>query len=377
MKLLIISNMAHFQSAESIVGHGATVTEIDHLANLFQEVRHIGFLHKGVAPPSARSYSKTNIHLVPLPPAGGTSPAAKLKILLLSPIYILTILRELRTADVVHIRCPANIGVLAIVLLALLHKPQLRWVKYACNWSPNRKEVRSSKFQRWWLTRNFHHGWVTVNGIWPNQPPHVRSFINPCISEKELDEAEQLASEKNLSTPLQLLFVGLMHPQKGPSRALAIAACLRKAEVPFFLNLVGDGPAKAEVEALAKELGLTEVTRFHGDLPRLELNRLYVYSHIMVYPTDSSEGWPKVLSECMAYGVVPISGNVSSIPHYLQSYEIGKTFNPYDIDAFAQAVVEYLHHPEKWKKESTNGPKLARQFTYETYVQDVRNLLEL
>src|SRR5690606_32026939 len=90
-------------------------------------------------------------------------------------------------ADFIHVRCPANIGLLA--LARLIRAPQPKWFKYAGNWRPARREAWSYRLQRWWLNRGWSGGTVTVNGRWPNQPPHVRSFYNPSLTAETLADA--------------------------------------------------------------------------------------------------------------------------------------------------------------------------------------------
>lgn len=377
MRLLIISNMAHYYRDGQLVGHGSTATEIGYLAQLFEQVTHIGCLHPGQAPASFLPYRTENIRFVPLEPTGGTRFRDKLRIAEHMPGYAKAILGELPKADIVHVRCPANISLLAIVLLAFVRSPRLRWVKYAGNWQPTRREAWSSWFQRWWLKRGFHRGFVTVNGEWPGQPAHVRQFINPCLTDEELQVATEIARAKTLSHPLRLLFVGAVNGAKGVGRALQVVQRLRQQAVPVVFDIIGDGSSRNEVESLAAELGIADCVRFHGALPRTRLNDFYAQAHIMLFPTDSSEGWPKILSEGMAYGVVPVSGNVSSIPQYLKRFQVGKALDPYDIEAFTQAVIMYYLHPDIWKQESLNGLELARQFTYSHYLQDVRDLLGL
>jgi glycosyltransferase involved in cell wall biosynthesis len=79
----------------------------------------------------------------------------------------------------------------------------------------------------------------------------------------------------------------------------------------------------------------------------------------------------------MAYGVVPVASDISSIPQYLRECGAGAVFNPYDIDSFAGAIVEYARHPERWQKESELSMIAAKRFTYDAYMESVSRLLEL
>lgn len=375
-RLLIISNMAHFIRNGEIVGHGPTAREISHLASLFASVRHVGCLHSGNAPDLMLPYTSPRVTLVPVPPAGGESAARKLGILKHLAKYVTTIHRELRDADVVHVRCPANIALLAIIQLALRREPRLRWIKYAGNWRPDGREAWSYTFQRWWLRKNFARSRVTVNGRWPDQPGHIHSFYNPCLTDDERAEARTLGAGKTLSEPIRLIFVGQLNAPKGVGRALQVMAELKRRGIPATLDLVGDGPDRRHFEHLAQELGVGAVVRFLGWQPRTALGPLYGTTHLILFPS-TSEGWPKVLSEAMAYGVVPLAGAVSSIPQYLSDFSSGRALPPDDTHGFAAAIEWYNQNPEAWRAESANGVAAAPYFTYSAYLERVRELLEL
>jgi glycosyltransferase involved in cell wall biosynthesis len=97
----------------------------------------------------------------------------------------------------------------------------------------------------------------------------------------------------------------------------------------------------------------------------------------MRFPSDSSKGWPKVLSEAMAYGVASVASDVSSTPQYLREAGVGVTFNPYDLDSFATAIIAYAQQPTRWQIESRRSITAAKRFTYDVYLENVSRLLEL
>lgn len=376
MKLLIVSHTPHYKAGQTYVGWGPTVREIDSLTDIFDQIVHIAPLHPEPPPMSALAYQSARIQLRPVSPAGGHRALNKVAILARAPEYVRSILEELRTADVVHVRCPANISLIAIVLLALVRFPRNRWVKYAGNWRPNSGEPHSYALQRWWLNRGLHRGVVTVNGHWPDQPPHVRSFRNPSLTEQELSEAEQTASGKEMAAPVRLIYVGGLNRTKGVDQALNILARLNKRRILSTLDLVGDGPERHELESLAATAGVSHLVKFHGWLPRPTLGTVYSRAHIIVLPSRS-EGWPKVLSEAMAYGVVPVSSNVSCVGDYLRSFGAGKTFEPDDVEGFTEAIANYSAQPGAWKEESQKSMQAAHSFTYANYLNSVQNLFDL
>lgn len=376
MKLLIISGMPHYLRNGSIVGWGPTVNEIDHLGELFDEVRHIGCLLKTPAPVSALPYSSQAIKFIPVPYAGGKRLMDKFEVALLIPFYLRAILKEISQVDAVHVRSPANVSFIAIVLLSVLRKRIPCWVKYAGNWQPLRKEAVSYSIQRWILKLGLHQGVVTVNGEWPEQRDHIYSFLNPSLTETELAAANTSANNKKLSVPIKILYVGRLDRKKGVDRAIQILGALKERRIAATLDFVGDGEERPYFENLAKELQVSDQIAFHGWVPRPLLSPFFARSHILLLPSDSSEGWPKVLSEGMAYGVVPIAGAISSIPQILLRCQTGCALPPYDIDAYASAIQNYVLSPKKWSEESVSATNASYLFTYTEYLRAVRNMFQ-
>jgi glycosyltransferase involved in cell wall biosynthesis len=375
VKLLIVSHTAHYLREDGrIAGWGPTVREISYLAELADEVLHVAFLHEGQPPASALPYSSDRVRLRFVRPSGGEGLRGKIGSLLAVPSYAAVVWRELRRADAVHVRCPANISLIAILLLALLSRPGRRWVKYAGNWKPDGREPLSYRLQRWWLRHNWHRAVVTVNGEWPGEPPHVRSFLNPCLTDEELVRGNRAAEQKSLSSPLRLLFVGALDSDKGAHRVLETALCLRERGVEVTLDVAGAGAEFGRLQNTVSARNAQTVVTLHGALPRPALDQLYERAHILLLPSRT-EGWPKVLSEGMAYGVVPVAGAVSSIPAYLESFGCGKAVRWDDVQGFANAVAWYREHPDQWRAQSMNGARAARRFTYSNYTAAVRDLL--
>jgi len=374
MNLLIVSATAHFRNGNQVVGWGPAVEEIDHLAGLFSRIVHVAPLHAGKPAAVMSPYTNGRVRFVPVRPAGGPGWLGKLDVLLHTPGYIRTILAHLDQADAIHVRCPSNIGLLAIVLLAFVHKPAVRWIKYAGEWLPQAPEEVSYRLQRWWLRRGFSRAYVTVNGAWPGQPGHVRTFHNPSLTGGRLRRASRRSAGKGLGVPLRLLFAGRLSKSKGAARAVEVLARLHDAGLAVELDLAGDGPDRPRIERLAREFKVASALRIHGWLGRSALDRLYERSHFLVLPSES-EGWPKVLSEAMAHGVVPLASGVGGIPQVLAECRTGACFGHEDIQGFADAAIRYHADPDRWRRESLLAMRAAQRFTYERYLTTLSRML--
>lgn len=380
VKLLVISATPHYSRDGQIVGHGPTTCEISQLASRFERIHHIGCFHEGTPTAMMLPYSSERVRFVPVPFAGGDSLFEKASVLLVAPRYVGAILRELRDLDperdVVHVRCPGPISLVAIILLSTLRAPRKRWIKYAGNWQPGRFDPIGYRLQRWLLKWNFSRAKVTVNGDWPRQPRHITSFVNPCLTREELDEGRASSAAKPPRSPLRLIFVGVLHERKGIGRALEIVRRSLNHGLEVHFDIIGDGPHRAKFETQAA-LDLGGKVAFHGWVPRTALAPFLMQAHLMLFPSESSEGWPKVLSEGMAYGVVPIASDISSIPQYLREAGVGATFDPHDLDSFVAAIIAYARHPSRWQIESNQAMSAAERFSYEAYLNSVSRLLEL
>jgi glycosyltransferase involved in cell wall biosynthesis len=377
MRLLIVSHMPHHHLKDgTVVGWAATVRELDRLATRFDSVRHVACLHAGDAPASAIPYTAKNVTLVPVPPSGAEGFLGKLDVLRISPRYIRTILRELADADMVHVRAPAHIALIAIVMLMFRRAPSARWFKYAGNWSPTGRESPSYAIQRHLLKSGLPRGLVTVNGKWSEQPAWIRTFFNPSLDDQTIERAAKIASAKQLTSPIQLVFVGRIETPKGAGRAIAIVARLRDRGVAARLDLIGDGAERGQFEALARELAVADLVAFQGWQPPQVVEEFYRRAHLQLMPTTASEGWPKVLSEGMAFGVVPVASTVSSIPQYLEQLQTGVALLANDLDAFVAAIEAYTRDPARWARESKRAAESTRWFSFRHYLESVDSLLE-
>jgi glycosyltransferase involved in cell wall biosynthesis len=345
------------------------VRELNHLGRAFGKLVHLAPLHAGEPPASSLPYSDRETEFIPVMPAGGKHVIDKLEILIRTPHYLNKILRQLNLADVVQVRCPANISLIALITLIFVRKPRLRWFKYAGNWQPEPGlDVLSSWLHRWILQNNWARGPVTINGKWADQPRHIFTFVNPCISEVELSRARQFMHEKTLTSPVRLLFVGRIEPEKDLGKAIRAVSLLQQRGVELVFDIVGDGDKRFQYKHVADALGLTDRVYFHGWVPREQLDRYYMNAHLLLL-TSNTEGWPKVAGEAMAFGVVPVASSISSIPQILGEIGCGVAVPFSSEKAFADAIQAYLVDPGRWQLESQRGREAVERFTYESYLK--------
>lgn len=314
MKLAIISHTEHYKQPDgTIVGWGPTVSEINHLAEDFEEIYHVAFLHPGTPPPSSLPYTKGNVHFVPLKPVGGKGIGDKLGIVANIPKILNTVRKTLKRVDVFQVRTPTGMGVFLIPYLSLFSSKK-GWYKYAGNWKQENPPLGYA-LQRWMLKRQRRK--VTINGSWPKQPKHCLTFENPCLTEVERLEGLTITRAKKFEPPFRFCFVGRLEDAKGVQRIIDAFGKLGALENVASIDFIGDGEKRDFYQKECERFQVPVV--FHGFLPREEVFDIYRKSHFFLLPSTASEGFPKVIAEAMNYGCIPIVSNVSSIGQYISS----------------------------------------------------------
>lgn len=370
-RIVVVSHTEHWRDDDgSVVGFGATTRELDQLATLASELVHVAPLHPGSPPGMALPARASNLRLSLVPSAGGHGLAAKATALLTVPRWAWTINREISKADVVHVRCPAGISMVALSVLTLRRRPADRWVKYAGNWMPPQRDALTYRIQRRWLRSGVVRAAVTVNGRWPGQPSWVHAFDNPTLTDEELARGRRAAESMTAEPPWRVVFSGRLEREKGADIAVDTVLELRRRGLDVSLDLIGDGPLRPWVEDRIDESG--GAVRLHGWLRRDELEDLLSRGHVFVLPTRS-EGFPKVVAEAMAFGCVPVTAPVSSIGQTLG--ETGGAVLVRPDGSWVEAVSGVLDG--SWQGLLRQGLGSVDRFSYSTYLERVRSMAEV
>jgi glycosyltransferase involved in cell wall biosynthesis len=369
MKVLtIISHTEHYKTANgTIVGLGSTVTEINHLISVFDEIRHVAMLHNLKAPASALPYTSNKIRFIPIRAVGGKSLGDKFAIFWQSPKVLLTVRSALEESDYFQFRAPTGIGVYVIPYLMFL-KSKKGLYKYAGNWKQEQAPL-AYRFQKWLLEKQAQP--VTINGFWDDQPEHCLSFENPCLTEQEIQSGQLTITSKTLQFPVELCFVGRLEAAKGVD--LIIEALILLDEETRMkigaIHFVGSGTQLEFYQKQIKTLSLPIV--FHGYLSRAEVHDIYKRSHAILLPS-ASEGFPKVIAEALNYGCIPLVSNVSSVSHYITDVQNGFLMKDLTAASLKVCLLQLLTLEQPtYKQMASNSLEFINRFSYAYYNQQL------
>lgn len=172
-----------------------------------------------------------------------------------------------------------------------------------------------------------------------------------------------------------VLYVGRLEKRKGVMYLLRAMVEVQKRIPDVCLDIVGDGPDRAKLEAMVKELGLQRVV-FHGKVDDDEKIRMLHAATVFSSPARYGESFGIVLLEAMAAGTPIVAGDNPGYTGVMQETGLLSIVDPQDTRAFAArlelllADEELARHWIDWARE------YVRQFAYPRVVDQYEAIYE-
>lgn len=189
----------------------------------------------------------------------------------------------------------------------------------------------------------------------------------------ELDRLPEAQMSK--ADRLRLILVGRLSAEKGIAGLLEALALVAPAERPE-LTIVGDGPLRAELDALVTRLGLTADVTFLGRLPETDTLAAIARSDALVL-SSFMEGLPIVLMEAMALGKPVIATRVAGIPELVTDGESGLLFTPSNWPELAEKIALLASDEELRQRLGAAGnTRVAAEFDIRRSAASMLRLLE-
>ena len=143
-----------------------------------------------------------------------------------------------------------------------------------------------------------------------------------------------------------ILSVGRLVPRKGFDRVLVAIQRLRLEFPDVRYEIVGDGPQRAELEALAQRLGITSCVTHAGSVDDGELARAYARAWCFAMPVrregDDVEGFGLVYLEAAMAGLPVVAGRHSGASDAVADGTTGFLVDGQSADQIAAALARLL-----------------------------------
>ncbi len=134
-------------------------------------------------------------------------------------------------------------------------------------------------------------------------------------------------------------FVGRLVPEKGGDILIRAARLVISAHPRTAFAFVGEGPARAAWESLARQLGIAEHVRFTGSIP--DMPRVYREFDILALPSRL-EATPLCLLEAMAAGIPVVATRVGGVPDVVLAGVTAALVEPGDAGALSEALLSLI-----------------------------------
>jgi glycosyltransferase involved in cell wall biosynthesis len=195
---------------------------------------------------------------------------------------------------------------------------------------------------------------------------NVKIFSQVGLSKPEIQQLEQ--SKTPPEQTIRFISVGRLLHWKGVHLGLRAFAEAKLPQAEYWI--VGDGPERQRLEALATELGIVDRVRFWGALPRTETLSKMAESHVLLHPSLHDSGG-FVCTEMMGIGRPTICLDLGG-PATQVTAETGIKVAADDPDrtvrGLAEAIVGLAGDPQLRDRMGQAGRKRIR----EVYDWDVK-----
>lgn len=143
----------------------------------------------------------------------------------------------------------------------------------------------------------------------------------------------------------EILCVGRLVPAKGQHLLIKACHALKERGLAFHLTLVGAGPDRESLEALAAELGIKNLVTFTGPVGQGEIHAYYDKADIFALPSFA-EGLPVVLMEAMGKGIPCVTTSITGIPELVIDGVNGMLVPASDWEGLAARLRELIEKPQ-------------------------------
>ncbi len=370
--LLIVSHVCHYIHDGKIYAYTPYAREVEIWADLFPLVRIACPLKYRRPESDSVPINRPNIRIWRQLLTGGRDVPSKLYQIVTLPLQCARLAQGMVGASAVHVRCPGNLGLLGALIAPLFCR--LRVAKFAGQWIGFPSEPATVALQRRILKSRWWGAPVTVYGEWPGQPAHVIPFFNSAMTRKQMAAANKHAGTRAIGDPLRILFVGRMTREKNAGVILEAMAQLDAAGVRTRCRLLGDGSERNALREQATQLGVAAMTSFSGAVRFDAALAAYREADVLVLLSES-EGWPKVIVEAMAYGLICIGRKRGLVPAILGDHR-GIVLSSADAGELAAALKAVRSDHDRFVRMGRRASDWARQFTIEDLKDKLRGIIE-
>jgi glycogen(starch) synthase len=213
-----------------------------------------------------------------------------------------------------------------------------------------------------WITTNSNALLAEARGLFPE----ISSLSSVIYNGMEFPDIE--VEPLPLERP-RLVCAGRLVSDKGFDIALAAMASLVARFPRLQMTIVGDGPARGQLERQALALGLGKTVTFAGWVDPGQIPAFMKSATIVVMPSRWEEAFGLVALEAALMGRPVVATRVGGLPEVVVDRETGLIVHKDDSEALADAIASLLDQPQQAMAMGNAGRLRAQQiFSLQRYV---------
>ncbi len=190
--------------------------------------------------------------------------------------------------------------------------------------------------------------------------PHEKIYVKPNFVAPDHGEKESFGNFA--------VYVGRLSPEKGVKTLLHAWRLLR---TPIPLQIVGDGPARAELEQLASQYQLSSVA-FAGRLSPDATRSRIRHARLLILPSVCYENFPMTVVEAFSCGTPVVCSRLGAMQEIVVDHGNGLHFTPGSAEDLAGTLEWAWNNPHQVRAMG----RMARRDYEEKYTAE-RNYVAL
>jgi glycosyltransferase involved in cell wall biosynthesis len=159
------------------------------------------------------------------------------------------------------------------------------------------------------------------------------------------------------NAPPRLVTVASLIERKGHRHLIAALAGLRQAGRSLPLDVIGDGPLRPELEALARSLRVDDLVTFHGAKEKADVAAALRRADVFVL-ASLWENLPCVMLEAMSTGLPIVATRVGGVPEVVDPGQ-GILVVPGSADALADGLGEIVSNLADYDREQLRAKAVS------------------
>ena len=373
--LLVPSIVPVWKNRESNYSLGGFPLQINSLTKIFKRIIIALPLSNSNSPSGLIKYDD-NVDLLPLKNPIGENYFRKL----FFPYWLICefgkIIRSIRNSKAIYCPLPSDIGLIYLIF-AIIFKKKI-FVRHCGTWA--NKSTFVDRFIYWLLIKIASNKIIVMatggsKEIPDQKNPNIKWIFSTSITAYEWTKIKP-AKPWSGSEKLKLVYAGRLSKNKNVDSIIIAAELLNRSNNDFHLDILGSGNQSRHLKYLTMKFKLQNRITFHGSVNHNDVIKYFCKSHLFIFPTNTKEGFPKVLIEAMACGLPSIATEVSVIP-YLINKKCGIIIDKTDPQSIYKSIMKMINNPQLMKSMGKEARVKSKSYTIDRWIEIIRKRLNI